>query len=70
MIGTKTLKEIREELRVLLGKDGEDPIDWLNKRMAVAPQDRRTIESIREFLEGPIKPKSKRKKKRKSAKKR
>ena len=32
MMGTKTLAEIREELRRHFSKDGQDPFEWINKQ--------------------------------------
>jgi hypothetical protein len=34
MIGNKTLATIRQELRDALAKEGQDPIRWLEERIA------------------------------------
>jgi hypothetical protein len=36
MAGTKTLAQMREELRRKLSETGEDPITWLEKHIAAA----------------------------------
>jgi hypothetical protein len=46
MMGPKTLKEIREELRRALAVTGEDPLRWLEKRMA-APSRRGHTDVLR-----------------------
>ena len=38
------------------GKDGEDPIVWLNKHMAQVPEDKEIVESLKRFIEGVRKP--------------
>ena len=38
MMGTKTLAEIRKELKEALAATGEDPFEWLEKRMAAKPK--------------------------------
>jgi hypothetical protein len=36
MMGNKTLKTIREELKAVLAATGDDPVHWLEKRIAAA----------------------------------
>ncbi len=56
MMGPKTLREIREELRRGFGAEGEDPIEWL-ERIMKDPQYQgpsgksEVLESLRRFLE-------------------
>jgi hypothetical protein len=69
-MGPEKLSTIREELRQHLGKDGEDPIEWLNKHMAKVPEDAEVVESLKRFLDGPRKPRPEPKKKPRPAKKR
>ena len=57
MMGPKSLDEIRAELRYLLSRDGEDPIKWVEKRMAAGRQDSEVLKSIRALLEAPGLPK-------------
>jgi hypothetical protein len=64
MIGPKKLSSIRQELQAALKAAGEDPIRWLEQRMA-APQRRgvalpgesEVLSSLRRFLEAPRKEK-------------
>jgi len=54
MMGTKTLAQMREELRRKLSETGEDPIAWLEKRIAAhKTRNVRTdvLESIKRVLE-------------------
>ena len=54
MMGTKTLAQMREELRRKLSETGEDAITWLEKRIAAGKRrDVRTdvLESIKRVLE-------------------
>jgi hypothetical protein len=54
MMGTKTLAEIREELRKQLAKTGEDPIAWLERQIAAGKRHNvRTdvLESIQRVLQ-------------------
>jgi hypothetical protein len=70
-MGPEKLSTIREELRKRFGKDGEDPIEWLNKHLAKAPEDEKIVESLKRFIEGVRKPRRKASvKKRRTAKKR
>ena len=59
MMGNKTLGEIREELRDALAATGEDPIEWLDKRIAAAESqgaDSRVLLALKHVLErGPKK---------------
>jgi hypothetical protein len=48
MMGPKKLSEIREELRRALAATGDDPIDWLEKR--VTESERRGKSEVLEFL--------------------
>jgi hypothetical protein len=59
MMGPEKLSTIREELRKHFGKDGEDPIEWLNKHMAEVPEDTEVVESLKRFIEGVRKPRRK-----------
>lgn len=57
MIGTKTLGEIRRELKAALDAAGDDPIQWLEEQMA-SPQSGSTghqpgnevLQSLQRFL--------------------
>lgn len=60
MIGPKKLRAIREELRRTLAATGEDPIRWLEERLAVpakhgtaAAGESEVLLSLRRFLEAP-----------------
>jgi hypothetical protein len=52
VLGSKTLSTIREELRAALAATGDDPIRWLEERMA-APgrQESEVLHSLRRVLE-------------------
>ena len=50
MMGPTTLMEIRQQLLAGLRATGEDPIEWLEKRMAIAGKDD-TLESLKRFIE-------------------
>jgi hypothetical protein len=67
MMGPTTLKEIRQQLLAGLKATGEDPIEWLEKRMAVEGKDD-TLESLKRFIERNS-TKKKRRKRRATAKK-
>lgn len=72
MIGSKKLSTIRQELRRALKATGEDPIRWLEKRMAAferqnaASDGNEVLQSLRRLLEEP--PKKRRRKSRGRAK--
>ena len=56
MMGTKTLREIREELWQKLAETGEDPIRWLEKRIAAGKRrgdQTDVLESLKRVLERP-----------------
>jgi hypothetical protein len=60
MIGRKKLSTIRQELHEALTAAGDDPLQWLERRMATAEGrgvDRsggsEVLESLRRFLESP-----------------
>lgn len=60
MIGPEKLSTIRQQLRRALRATGEDPVAWLEKRMAasdrqgtVSPGGSDVLESLRRFLQGP-----------------
>jgi hypothetical protein len=57
MMGTKTVAQMRVELRRKLSETGEDPIAWLEKRIATGKRRNvRTdvLESIKRVLQRPI----------------
>lgn len=63
MIGPKKLSTIREELERAFVATGEDPLTWLEKRMACAKHQRTgdsessdVLQSLKRFLEKPKKP--------------
>ena len=62
MMGPKTLAEVREELRRRLAPKGEDPVEWLEKQIAVSPKDSGVLRSLLAVLKGPAKPKRRTKK--------
>lgn len=72
MIGTKTLGEIRQQLKAALDATGDDPIQWLEEQMA-SPQSISTdkepgnevLQSLRRFLKA--KPKTTRRSRRVAA---
>jgi hypothetical protein len=66
MMGRKTLKEIRSELKEALAATGEDPFKWLEKRMAAKPRSV-ILPSLYDFLKA--KPRKKRSSRRATAKK-
>jgi hypothetical protein len=75
MMGTKTLKEIRQELAKILGKNETEVRKWLDRQMAKLRNgplpDPRATESliwIRDALEEAVKQKKPRKKPRASGK--
>jgi hypothetical protein len=54
MMGTKSLRELREELRQRLAETGEDPIAWLEKRIAAGKRrgvGTDVLESLKRVLE-------------------
>lgn len=58
MIGSKKLSTIRQELRQALAATGDDPIRWLEERMAVPEHqgaadagESEVLHSLRRFLE-------------------
>jgi hypothetical protein len=57
MMGPKKLSEIKGEIRRALAATGEDPIEWVEKRIAARkgppPGSIDVLESLRQFLEGP-----------------
>jgi hypothetical protein len=59
MIGPKKLQTIREELKRALSAGGEDPIEWLEKRIAQAereePGSSEVLSSLKELLRSPRK---------------
>ena len=63
MIGFSKLSDIRNGLRHALDSTGEDPIQWLEERMAHKRTSARTerteiLESLQRFLKSPGKAKS------------
>lgn len=57
MIGPKKLRTIREELRRALAATGQDPIRWLDERLAAGKPDgaaassrNEVLQSLRHFL--------------------
>lgn len=56
MMGSKTLREIREELRRAFGANGDDPIHRLEQLIAEAKRQgeggEEVLESLRRVLEG------------------
>jgi len=66
MMGRKTLKEIRRELKEALAATGEDPFEWLEKRMAAKPKSV-ILPGLYDFLRA--KPRKKRGRRRAAAKK-
>ncbi len=59
MIGPKSLSTIRQELQRALTATGDDPIRWLEERMAVSEQhgsvtagESEVLNSLRRFLDG------------------
>jgi hypothetical protein len=66
MMGRKTLKEIRKELKEALAATGEDPFEWLEKRMAAKPRSV-ILPGLYDFLKA--KPRKKPRKRRIAAKK-
>ena len=59
MIGPKSLSTIRQELQRSLTATGDDPIRWLEERMAVSEQhgsvtagESEVLNSLRRFLDG------------------
>ena len=70
MIGTKKLGTIRKEIRKALAANGADPIERLERQIAVAKRkgDRTEVmEALKRFLEG--RPKHRRRKQRAGGKK-
>ncbi len=54
MMGTKTLAEIREELWQWLAETGEDPMEWLDKRITARKRRGQTTdvyEAVKHVLE-------------------
>jgi hypothetical protein len=58
MIGRKKLSTIRQELQRALAATGDDPIHWLEERMAVppgqgtaTPGENEVLQSLRRILE-------------------
>jgi hypothetical protein len=66
MMGRKTLKEIRKELEEALAATGEDPFEWLEKRMAAKPKSV-ILPGLYDFLNA--KPRQKRRARKAAAKK-
>ena len=65
MIGQKKLSTIREDLKRAFATVSDDPIDWLEQRMAagnratlVSPGESEVLLSLRRLLELPPKPKA------------
>jgi len=64
MIGPEKLSTIRQELRDALDATGDDPIAWLEKRVAASRRrgvptsaGSEVLESLQRFLEAPVKKK-------------
>lgn len=51
MMGPKTLKTIREELKAALGATGEDPIQWLETRIQQLEKERKPVSNETEVLQ-------------------
>jgi len=54
MMGNKKLATIRQELKDALGKDGQDPIRWLEERIAAGRRQgsgTEVLESLKRVLE-------------------
>ena len=55
MMGSKTVREVRDELRRGLGAAGDDPIQWLEQLMTETKRQGKggeeVLESLRRFLE-------------------
>jgi len=54
MMGNKTLATIRQELKEALAKEGQDPIRWLEERIAVGRRQgdgTEVLESLKRVLE-------------------
>lgn len=67
MIGPKKLSAIRQDLHRALAATGDDPICWLEKRMAVPESqgvatagESEVLRSLRRLLEAPERPKRRR----------
>jgi hypothetical protein len=60
MMGTKTRAEVRKELLEAIMATGENPFEWLNAQMRKTPQNNDVLESLKRFLEQPVKPKRRR----------
>jgi hypothetical protein len=59
MIGPKKLSTIRQELQLALTGTGDDPICWLEERIAIAARqgsvvagESEVVNSLRRFLDG------------------
>ncbi len=71
MIGSKKLSSIRKELRRALEATGEDPIHWLEERVAAAErkgtraEGPEILQSLQRFLASPRKGKTPAKRRRK-----
>ena len=58
MMGNKKLSTIRQELKVAIKATGQDPIEWLEKRTALAKQQgdgTEVLESLRRVLTDGVK---------------
>jgi hypothetical protein len=70
MIGPKKLSTIRQELQRALAATGEDPITWLEARMAALeshgnpPGENEVLHCLRRILEAPGRPRRQRKRSR------
>jgi hypothetical protein len=54
MMGNKKLSTIRQELKAVLAATGDDPIQWLEKRIAAATRQGKAtevLESVKNVLE-------------------
>jgi hypothetical protein len=61
MIGTKKLSTIREEIRTALASGGQDPIQRLDRMIAVAKREgdrTELVEGLKRLLESPPKRKT------------
>jgi hypothetical protein len=54
MMGPKKLSTIREELRQAFGAEGDDPVKWLEGRIAKSSDRSEVLQYLRDFLKGPI----------------
>lgn len=59
VFGTRTLQEIRQELRKRFALDGLTAVEWIKKRMVEVPEERDVLKAILAVLEGERKRKPK-----------